>query len=161
MKQKDDRARGKLEIKPLTAEFASAAAELEAVCFSQPRSEKALIEETEMELYHDLAAFSDGAFCGYIGVCELFDRADVTSLAVFPEYRGQRTGGSLLSAALEGAKERGRESMSLEVRISNIPAITLYKSKGFKIIGERKNFYSHPVEDGLIMSKDLRGNDDK
>ena len=58
---------------------------------------------------------------------------------------------ALVVAAKEAAKSAGAECIFLEVRQSNIPAISLYKKEGFEELGIRKKFYEHPVEDAIIM----------
>ena len=53
---------------------------------------------------------------------------------------------------LKIAKEKNLERIILEVRATNEPALSLYKRKGFKELGIRKNFYDNPKEDALLMS---------
>lgn len=140
------------EIIKMTSELIPEVARLEIVCFSQPWSEKALAEELGNENSHFLAAVSD-KLIGYIGVQEIYGEAYITNVAVFGEYRKSGVGRALLKAACDGAKNRGCEFITLEVRESNIPAITLYESEGFEKVGIRKNFYSAPSENGLIYTK--------
>ena len=59
----------------------------------------------------------------------------------------------MMEYMLERAKEVGIGDCTLEVRISNQPAIALYESLGFKGEGVRPKFYEKPVEDALIMWK--------
>ncbi len=133
-------------------EHLSDAARLEIVCFSSPWSEKALAHELENENSHFLAAVSD-RFLGYIGVQEICGEAYITNVAVFSEFRKSGIGRALLNAAADGAKSRGCEFITLEVRESNLPAIRLYESEGFEKVGVRKNFYSAPTENGIIYTK--------
>ncbi len=127
-------------------------AELERQCFSQPWSENALREELDNQNSHFLVAVADG-FAGYIGVQEICGEAYITNVAVFENYRKIGVGRMLLRAACDGAKGRGCEFITLEVRQSNVPAITLYESEGFEPAGVRKNFYSNPTENGVIYTK--------
>lgn len=127
-------------------------ARLEIVCFSSPWSESSLAEELKNENSHFLVAVSDKVL-GYIGVQEICGEAYITNVAVFGEYRKCGVGRALLIKACEGAKNRGCEFITLEVRESNTPAISLYESEGFEKVGTRKNFYSAPTENGLIYTK--------
>ena len=51
-------------------------------------------------------------------------------------------------------RQRGSRCLTLEVRASNAPAICLYEKLGFRQVGRRPNYYSHPKEDGLILRKE-------
>lgn len=151
-------------LKVLTAELVSMCenhideiAELEKLCFSSPWTKENLAEELENENSHFLAAVSDdNKVLGYIGVQEVCGEAYITNVAVHPEYRRMGLGESLLSRAGEDAKARNCQFISLEVRKSNTSAIELYRKQGYNVAGERKNFYSNPSEDGLIMTKSFK-----
>ena len=91
------------------------------------------------------------AYCGFL---QSFDEADITNVAVREEYRAQGVGRAMLEALMEGGKERGISRFTLEVRVSNIPALHLYESLGFVSAGIRKNFYDLPKEDAVIMWKE-------
>ena len=69
--------------------------------------------------------------------------------------RRKGVGEALTRALIAHGEELGGEFISLEVRPSNAAAIHLYEKLGFVTAGRRKNFYSHPTEDGLIMTKEL------
>ena len=127
-------------------------AELEVQCFSQPWSANALREELNNENSHFLVAVGDGV-AGYIGVQEICGEAYITNVAVFEKYRKMGIGRLLLQAACDGAKGRGCEFITLEVRQSNAAAISLYESEGFEVAGIRKNFYSQPTENGVMYTK--------
>lgn len=126
--------------------------EIEKVCFSSPWSPEGLREELENNQAKFLVAEFDNQAVGYIGVQEICGEAYVTNLAVLPDFRKKGIGRALLAKAAEGAKSRGCAFITLEVRKSNIPAISLYSSMGFATAGKRKNFYSSPDEDGIIMT---------
>ena len=136
----------------MTDAHIDAVAELETECFSQPWSANALGEELNNENSHFLVALGD-ELAGYIGVQEICGEAYITNVAVFEKYRKMGIGRLLLKAACDGAKGRGCEFITLEVRKSNAAAISLYETEGFEVAGIRKNFYSHPTEDGVIYTK--------
>lgn len=90
---------------------------------------------------------------GFGGVWVVFDEATVINIAVHPDYRGIHISDIIMENLINKARSMGACSMTLEVRISNIPAIKLYEKYGFIIEGTRKNFYDNPKEDGHIMWK--------
>lgn len=140
------------EIMPMKAEHVAAIAELEKLCFSAPWTEEGIAEELENENAHFLCAVSGEKILGYIGVHEVCGEAYIDNVAVHPDYRRFGLGEKLLQAAQENAFGRGCEFISLEVRKSNVGAISLYKKLGYQTVGERKNFYTNPAEDAVIMT---------
>lgn len=139
-------------ITDMSAEHISMIALLEKECFSSPWSENALSEELTNENSHFLVACSDKVL-GYIGVQEICGEAYITNIAVFNDYRNLGIGRKLLKAAIDNAKSRNCEFITLEVRESNKSAISLYESERFEIAGIRKNFYTDPTENGIIYTK--------
>lgn len=137
----------------MTAEHIPQTASLEKECFSQPWSENALSAELEKEDSHFLVAVSDGELYGYIGVQEIMGEAYITNVAVFGNRRKNGVGKALVDAACEGAAKRNCEFITLEVRESNLGAISLYEKAGFEKVGVRKNFYSRPTENAVLYTK--------
>ncbi len=140
-------------IEPMKAEHISEIAEIENRCFSMPWTEKSLSDELDNENAHFLAAVFDGKVIGYVGVIEICGEADITNVAVLPEYRRCGIGEKLMKAAENGAVLRKCDSITLEVRVSNPAAISLYNKNGYKQAGIRKGFYEKPKEDALLMTK--------
>lgn len=85
---------------------------------------------------------------GYSAVGE----GDVTNVAVLPEYRRRGLAGQLI-AEFERLLPIDAEDVFLEVRESNAPAIALYEKCGFERLSVRKNFYSSPRENAIVMRK--------
>lgn len=127
-------------------------AKLEKVCFSTPWSEETLLDAYRTGTKFFVAEKGDKVL-GYIGINSFIDEGYITNVAVFPEYRRQGVGKALLERVFSLALDEGLGFVSLEVRESNSPAITLYESLGFKEEGKRKNFYTDPTEDALILTK--------
>lgn len=125
---------------------------LENVCFSEAWS-----EESILEFYKNGTKFfvceENGKVLGYVGLSTVLDEGYITNVAVFPNHRRRGIGKKLLERVFSYAKDNGLSFVSLEVRKSNLPAISLYEKLGFKTEGERKNFYRDPVENALIMTK--------
>ena len=89
------------------------------------------------------------AFCAFWLVA---GQAHINNLAVVPELRGRGLGTLLLEAVIAEAADLGATVLTLEVRESNQPALKLYQGAGFKQEGVRKNYYTKPVEDALMLS---------
>ncbi|MGQ9491532.1 MAG: ribosomal protein S18-alanine N-acetyltransferase [Anaerolineae bacterium] len=81
----------------------------------------------------------------------MVDQAHIATIASHPDWRGCGLGQRLMLALLEAAAQRRASTATLEVRVSNLPARTLYEKLGFKIVGRRPHYY-RDGEDGLIMT---------
>jgi [ribosomal protein S18]-alanine N-acetyltransferase len=88
---------------------------------------------------------------GYCGTWIVIDEAHVTNIALLPDYRGKGLGELLLRNVMDVLRKLGATSMTLEVRVSNHIAQSLYQKLGFKPGGIRKNYYSDNNEDALVM----------
>lgn len=130
-------------------------AALEAICFRDPWSEKSVASELNNPLSHWLVAVEDDAVLGYIGSQTVLDESDMMNVAVSPAHRRKGIAEALVLALADALREKGSVKLTLEVRASNVPAITLYEKLDFKPIGLRKNYYRNPKEDALIMQKEL------
>ena len=89
---------------------------------------------------------------GYIGSYSVLDEVYITNIAVLKEYRKNGAARALLKRLSEDSKKSKKAFVTLEVRKSNLPAVSLYESEGFVLSGERKDFYEKPREDGLIYT---------
>jgi [ribosomal protein S18]-alanine N-acetyltransferase len=100
----------------------------------------------------------DGAVIGYGGVRALQGSpdADIQTIALLAEYRGQGRGRALLRALLAVARERGAREIFLEVRADNPTAESLYLAEGFEEIGRRPRYYQPDDVDAIVMRRDLR-----
>ena len=142
----------KAEIRPMLASDTAGVEIIEKECFSSPWKYEDLLYHSKKPDSHFLVAVIDDSTAGYIGVIETAGEAYITNIAVLPQFRRQGTAKNLLLSAIEGARERNCEFITLEVRESNFAAISLYESTGFAKAGTRKNFYSDPPEDAIIYT---------
>ena len=142
----------KIDIMKMTKGDISAAAELEKLCFSHPWSENAFKNELENKNSYFACAKIGSQFAGYIGTYSVAGEGYIYNIAVHENFRHIKVGESLIHALLSYCKKISLDFLSLEVRISNIPAIHLYEKCEFKNEGIRKNFYDSPKEDALIMT---------
>lgn len=126
-------------------------ASIEKECFSTPWSEKAILESMLSTTAFYLSR-ENGIVTGYMGLSQIAGEGYVTNIAVLPQHRGKGIGSALLKHVISSCKNN-LEFISLEVRVSNNKAISLYEKFGFERVGLRKRFYTNPQEDALIMTK--------
>ncbi len=148
----DDQAR-RIEICPMAPQHIEALEQLEKQCFSTPWSYDALVSELSNPLAVFRVAEIDGQVAGYVGMQHVVDEGYICNIAVFPQYRRLGVATRLMECLMDYAKEQDMEMISLEVRPSNLGAIRFYEKFGFEQEGRRRDFYSNPTEDALILTK--------
>lgn len=125
--------------------------EVEKNCFNVPWTRHMF----EDELYNLNAYYYvikvNGKIVGYVGFWKIIDEAHITNVAIHSDYRRSGYGRALINALLNKARELGIFAATLEVRVSNLAAISLYESFGFISSGVRRGYYSDNNEDALIM----------
>lgn len=147
------------EIVPMKKEHAAAAAEIEKLCFSQPWSREAIEEELENPGCVFFAAVFGETVGGYAGMQVVCGEGYLFNVAVRPEFRRRGAATALLGALSLVAQKNRMAFLTLEVREHNAAARALYQKEGFAVEGRRRNFYTCPDEDGLIMTKRFGGNE--
>lgn len=90
---------------------------------------------------------------GMLVIWLIIDEAHIATIATAREYRRKGIARRLLMAGLNQASQMNIDSATLEVRESNTPAIDLYRSLGFEIVGNRPHYYVDNQENALIMTK--------
>lgn len=146
-------------ISPMTKQDTFFIAEIEKECFSEPWSQTALENELSNEGALFFTAKDSEELLGYIGMHTVLDECYIANVAVLEKHRRRKVAQRLISFSIEKAKEKNCSFISLEVRVSNAPAIALYKKMGFEPLGERKDFYTKPRENALIMTKYFSGDE--
>lgn len=126
---------------------------IEKEIFLIPWSEKAFADSLASNNTLYLVAESENRIVGYCGMYISFEEGNITNVAVAPLFRRKKIARHMLEEILTRAKEKNVSDVILEVRETNVPAISLYEQLGFKEAGIRKNFYERPVENALIMWK--------
>lgn len=130
--------------------------DIEIASYSTPWGEdtfRGLIRRNDADL---LVGELDGVIAGYAVFWAVTDQGELGNIAVAPEFRGQGIAKRLLDAVLLVAQQRIVREVFLEVRASNDTARELYRKRGFVEIDRRRNYYSEPTEDALVMSIRLR-----
>jgi len=89
---------------------------------------------------------------GFVGTWLIASESHITAIATRAGYRGRGIGELLLIGAIELALHAEADVVTLEVRVSNMVAQSLYQKYGFKSTGMRKRYYADNGEDALIMS---------
>jgi ribosomal-protein-alanine N-acetyltransferase len=143
-----------LQIKSLTAEDLSAILELDQACFGGLWTLEAYQRELDSPNSDLIGLFSSVFPLQLLGMgCfwSILDEAHITIMAVHPQYQRQGLGQALLYSLLKTACTKGLERATLEVRASNLAAISLYQKFGFKTAGQRRRYYQDNGEDALIL----------
>jgi ribosomal-protein-alanine N-acetyltransferase len=130
-------------------------AALEKLCFSDAWSENSIRSELSNQLSLWLVAVDGDRVAGYIGSQTVLGWADMMNLCVSPDYRRQGLGEQLTAELERQLRENRVECLTLEVRVSNAPAIALYEKLGFVQVGKRPRYYEKPREDALILRKEF------
>lgn len=136
----------------MTVFQAKEAHELEKMCFSEPTSETQLISEIQKPEGIYLAVTLNQRLIAYVGLQVVLDEGYMQNLCVNPNFRKQGIAKTLVETLIKGARDAKLSFITLEVRESNIPAIKLYEGFGFIKVGERKDYYNHPVENAELMT---------
>ena len=129
----------------------SAVHEMECCIFSKPWSMNDFRESIKEEQNLYLVVEEKDEITAYCGLWGVAGEGQINNVAVKKDLRGRGIAYAMLRDLIERGKEQGLTSFTLEVRMSNLPAITLYHKLGFEDAGIRKNFYEAPAEDALIM----------
>jgi ribosomal-protein-alanine N-acetyltransferase len=115
-------------------------------------------ELRDNKLAHYFVGRLDGKIVAYGGIWVILEDSHVTTIAVHPDYRGQRLGEEMLVHLLDEAIERGASWITLEVRETNDVAQKLYRKYGFTVVSTRRGYYSDNNESALVMwAGNLRG----
>ena len=125
--------------------------DLEVSTFTIPWTKNSLENAIIDEKGIFVIAEKEGEVVGYIGMYKILEEGHINNIAVKRKYKGEGIATKLFYELKRIGAERGVEAYTLEVRVSNLPAINLYKKLGFKEEGRRKNYYPDTKEDALIM----------
>ncbi|WP_066376640.1 MULTISPECIES: ribosomal protein S18-alanine N-acetyltransferase [unclassified Anabaena] len=143
-----------LKFKSLTLEDINAILELDQACFGGLWTMEGYQRELDSPNSDLLGIFSPNSSSKLLGMgCfwSILDEAHITIVAVHPQYQRRSLGQALLYFLLQTAGDRGLERATLEVRASNLAAISLYQKFGFKTAGRRRRYYQDNGEDALIL----------
>jgi ribosomal-protein-alanine N-acetyltransferase len=128
---------------------------IEKAIFSDPWSLNAFKSDLNNEMAWPIAATHEGIVIAYSCLYIVANEMQIGNFAVAPEYRKRGIGRLLMNQVMSLANERKCEVIFLEVRESNKSAQALYGSFNFKPVGRRTGYYRSPVENAIIMIKEL------
>ena len=152
-----------IEYRRLKLRDLNAIEEIERSSYPTPWSRSMFAGELAKTSSICLGAFEaegeDGELCGYLVVSRYVDAWHVMNIAVDPDQRGRGIATMLLERLFELTADDARRGYTLEVRVSNVTAISLYERLGFESSGVRRGYYTDNREDALIMWKDPVGRD--
>ncbi len=151
MKMEQGKRVADLNFRKMVPDDASAVEFVEKACFKIPWSRESFWREASNDKAYYLLALDGEKVIGYVGMWILLDEAQITNVALLPKYRSQGFGREMMKRIIAIAKTKGATAMTLEVRPSNLVAINLYESLGFKSVGTRRGYYEDTGEDALIM----------
>ena len=129
---------------------------IERASFTAPWKREHFQHEIDAPHSFPLVALLEGRLVGYICLMSLFEEAQILDIAVAPDRRGKGVAAALMESAIALAVEKGAETLALEVRSTNVSAITLYERFGFSRCGLRAGYYEG-IDDALLMEKHLQG----
>lgn len=136
-------------------EDADAVYEIGTLCFSDAWRRETVIHDMEGAHSQYFTACRNGNVVGYACFWFVLDEAQLVNIGVRPANRRQGVAKKLFDAGLEEARKRKAKTLFLEVRVSNLPAQSLYEQYGLQIKGTRRDVYELPREDGYIMSREI------
>ena len=142
-----------IRIEPLQECYLDQVCALEEEMFSMPWHRESFQEMIEDKNACYLVALHQEEVVGACGLRNIVGDGEVTNVVTKKAYQNRGIGATLLNQLFSIGRTMGVEAYTLEVRVSNRPAIHLYQKLGFKKEGIRKNFYEKPREDALIMWK--------
>jgi [ribosomal protein S18]-alanine N-acetyltransferase len=126
---------------------------IEAISFTRPWTREMYLSELEhREVAHFyIARDAVGEAIGFCSCWIVLDEVHINNLAVLPELRRGGVASALLERVLADGEAKGARRATLEVRRSNDAALKLYEKFGFAVAAVRRDYYTHPDEDALVL----------
>ncbi len=125
---------------------------IEQASFPMPFSENMFRTELLLDVASLWVVKLEGHVAGYLDYWKVADEMHVITIAVRADCKRKNIASKLIEHMIHDAKQRGVSFISLDVRVSNTPALHLYNKYGFQRTGVRKGYYQDNREDALIMT---------
>jgi ribosomal-protein-alanine N-acetyltransferase len=139
-------------IAPMRTKDLKGVLRIEEAVFPQPWSRRLFVEELSQRTSRAYrAAWVGRSIVGFAGQMFVHDESHVNNIAVDPPWQGRSLGAIILIDLVRTALARGARHLTLEVRVGNDPAISLYQRFGLAPVGVRRNYYPVTGEDALVM----------
>ncbi len=139
-----------MNFSPLEYKHLKQMVEIEREAFDTPWSEIMFIPEVEAENAHYIVGTTGDKVICYGGFHKVLDEGHITNIVVRDTFRRMGIGKYLLTQLIDKAKSLDIKYLTLEVKVTNEPAIKMYEKFGFKASGLRKRYYNN-MYDALIM----------
>ena len=146
----------KFEIRKMVETDIDHGMEVDKASFPAPWTRE--IYETEIlenKHAHYFVVVENEKVIGFVGIWIVHEDAQITNIAIHPDYRGNKIGEKLFGFAVSYVIQQGAERLSLEVRVTNTVAQKLYRKFGLVPGGIRKNYYPDNNEDAIVMWTNL------
>ncbi len=127
--------------------------EIEKKSFTHPWSMESFSDELKKPNSFKFVATEGEIVVGFAILETVLDEGNLLDIAVCEAHRKNGIGKALMKELIAVANDKKLSFITLEVRASSAPAILLYEKFGFEVVGVRKNYYSKPVEDAVLMTK--------
>ena len=144
-----------VHVRQMTEDDIDAVMAIEVASYPAPWKYEHFNDEIAARYSWPFVAVEEGNVVGYICLMSLFEEAQILNVAVSPNQKGRGIARMLLEHAFNFAVGKGAETVSLEVRASNVAAISLYEKLGFIRVGIRSGYYE-AVDDAILMEKPLK-----
>lgn len=144
-----------LKVRRIEERDLASVAALERVVFSDAWSFESILKTWNQEQTILLGAWMGGHMAGYVVAYYVLDEAEIARIAVDASLRRQGVAGRLLWELEIVCREKKIARLMLEVRESNAPALAFYRNHGFSEDGLRRDYYTNPKENALLMSRSL------
>ena len=149
-----------IELAPMRRRHLRSVLRIEAKVYPRPWSFSLFLSELALKTSRAyVVARHEDEVVGYAGLMMALDDAHVTTIAVDPEWHRRHIATRLLLHLAELARQRGAAHMTLEVRVGNSEAQSMYRRFGFRPAGVRKGYYAETNEDALVMWADDIGSE--
>ncbi len=128
--------------------------EIEKLSFPNPWHESTFrgeIQNRHISFPYVIVHSQEKKVIGYIIFWQVKDEVQINNIAIHPDFRRKGLGEAVMRKVLELVRRENAQFVFLEVRPSNAAAFSLYKKLGFKVLGIRKDYYSRPREDALVL----------
>ncbi len=142
-----------MKLEKMTSAHIDGVCKIEEACFSHPWSRQSIESELNNDGSVFVAALEGERVIGYIGMSVVIDEGYIFNVAVDADFRKKGVGTALINELVTFGKKHNLCFITLEVRESNQPARSLYSKFGFIKVGERKDYYSDPAENAVLMTK--------
>jgi ribosomal-protein-alanine N-acetyltransferase len=151
-----DMLKGRIEVEPMTKADLDAVVEIESLSQPSPWSRQIFAEELAREWARLQVIRNDGRAVAFSNYWLVHDEVHLLNIGTHPDHRRQGYARALMEALIQTGQSRRASLVTLEVRRSNLGAISLYEALSFKNVGVRRGYYAEDREDALVMALELK-----